>query len=147
MNQAQLAQELATKFHHGQVDKVGVDYIEHPTRVAAGVDAAGGSDAAIAAAWLHDVIEDCAVTRDDLSQAGIDDDVLDAVVALTKIDGQSLEEYFAGVRANPIAVLVKTADINDNTNPERSAQLDDLTRERLRVKYIRSRKLLAGDLA
>ena len=37
------------------------------------------------------------------------------------------------------------ADIADNTDPDRVAQLDQPTRKRLELKYSRARALLAGD--
>ena len=42
----------------------GADYIVHPTRVANLVKQYGGTDAMIAAAYLHDVVEDTDVTMD-----------------------------------------------------------------------------------
>ena len=42
----------------------GADYIVHPTRVANLVKQYGGTDTMIAAAYLHDVVEDTDVTMD-----------------------------------------------------------------------------------
>ncbi|MCX2523201.1 HD domain-containing protein [Larsenimonas rhizosphaerae] len=51
---------------HAAIDQrrkyTGVSYIEHPAAVAAMVAEHGGSDVMIAAAWLHDVVEDTAIT-------------------------------------------------------------------------------------
>ena len=47
---------LATIAHRGQVDKAGKPYIDHPRRVAGRL--AGGPRYTLAAAWLHDVLED-----------------------------------------------------------------------------------------
>ena len=55
---------------------------------------------------------------------------------------RSLEDYCTGVRSNPIALAVKQADVDDNTGPERTAQLSSETRERLAQKYARTRHLL-----
>ncbi|MGZ2224894.1 hypothetical protein [Glutamicibacter nicotianae] len=55
----ELAKAIAVRAHEGQVDKLGAAYIGHPARVAGHARAFGGSPEAIAAAWLHDVIEDC----------------------------------------------------------------------------------------
>ena len=49
----------------------------------------------------------------------------------------------ARVRANEIALWVKRADIADNTDPERTALLDEETRERLAKKYAKSLILLS----
>jgi (p)ppGpp synthase/HD superfamily hydrolase len=142
----ELARDIATSAHAGQVDKTGHAYITHPTRVAERVcrlfpDAPSEVQAA---ALLHDVLEDTSTTADDLVAAGIPQLVVDAVDAVTKRDHEPAEQYFARVRANPWAVQVKTADIEDNTDPDRVAQLDPATRDRLEAKYTRSRALLAG---
>lgn len=143
MELVEVAREIATRAHAGQVDKSGHPYLGHPVRVAAGTAAAGGDERAVAAAWLHDVLEDTPVTADELASAGIPDDVIEAVVALTKTAGQDTGDYFARVNASPIAVRVKHADLDDNTDPARVAQLDPDTRRRLAAKYARSRELLA----
>ena len=98
----------------------------------------------VAAALLHDVLEDTSTTAADLVAAGIPHPVIDAVDAVTKRDGEPVETYFERVRANPWAVMVKTADNADNTDPVRVAELDAETRERLHNKYVRARALLAS---
>ena len=138
----QVARDIATRAHAGQVDKSGAEYITHPARVAAGVRAHGGDDAAVAAAWLHDVLEDCDVTADDLEAGGIPDPVIEAVRAVTKVEGETVEDYCARVKANPTGLLVKRADIEDNTDPARTALLPEQLRVRLAAKYSRARSLL-----
>ncbi|MBO9041445.1 MULTISPECIES: HD domain-containing protein [Curtobacterium] len=150
MRQEQLiavALTIAREAHAGQVDKAGRAYIEHPVRVAKRVrrrnpDASAG---VVAAALLHDVLEDTELTRADLLDRGIPVDVVDDVDAVTKRAGESPEEYFARVRARAGARAVKGADIEDNTDPERLAQLDEPTRRRLLAKYERSQQLLEGE--
>lgn len=137
------ARRIATQAHRGQVDKAGAPYIGHPERVAGHAAAAGGDERVVAAAWLHDVVEDTDVTPDDLRAAGIPDDVVTAVVALSKVPGQSVDDYFAAVNRHPVAIAVKAADLADNTDPERLALLDEQTRARLVAKYARARDLLA----
>jgi (p)ppGpp synthase/HD superfamily hydrolase len=138
------ARSIATVAHTGQVDKTGHPYIEHPTRVAERVVALfpDAPPEVVAAALLHDVIEDTLVTETDLIAAGIPASVVEAVEAVTKREGEPVERYFARVRTNPWAVMVKTADIADNTDPARVAQLDPETRDRLHTKYTRARALL-----
>ncbi|MGB8939450.1 MAG: HD domain-containing protein [Streptomyces sp.] len=138
----QVAEDIARRAHAGQLDKSGVDYITHPARVAAGVASHGGDDTAVAAAWLHDVLEDCDVTAGDLLEAGIPAPVIEAVRAVTKTEGETLEDYCARVRANPVGMLVKRADIEDNTDPARTALLPEQLRVRLAAKYARVRALL-----
>lgn len=54
------AKMLAGEAHKGQMRKYGgLPYIIHPIEVASIVEEAGGTDDMIAAALLHDVVEDC----------------------------------------------------------------------------------------
>lgn len=138
----QIAQDIAHRAHQGQTDKAGADYIHHPQRVASSVRAHEGDDHAVAAAWLHDVLEDCDVSAADLLEEGIPVLVIDAVQAVTKREGESIEDYCSRVRANPTALLVKRADIEDNTSPARTALLPEELRTRLAAKYARTRALL-----
>lgn len=61
MNLVEQAAELARQAHVGQQRKWGnAPYIVHPERVAAKVASLKGvNEEDVAAAWLHDVIEDC----------------------------------------------------------------------------------------
>jgi hypothetical protein len=62
------------------------------------------------------------------------DVVVDAVVAMTKTKEMDYEIYLKQVKANPIALAVKLADIEDNVS--RLGQLtDQVTKERLTKKY------------
>lgn len=59
--------DLATHGHHGQTRDEGTPYIEHPVRVAALLAETGHSDAEVlAAALLHDTLEDCEITEAEL---------------------------------------------------------------------------------
>ena len=140
------AEQVATEAHADQVDEAGRPYIEHPRRVAARVAAQTDDPNALAAAWLHDVVEDTPVDLDDLRQLGFNERVLDAVDALTRWSGEG-DEYYRRVAANPIALLVKRSDIADNTDPERVRQLEPAVAERLRLKYERALCLLDTSLA
>ena len=87
------------------------------------------------AAVLHDVVEDTDVTLEDLTAVGCPADVLEAVTALSKLPGESQADYLARVLANPMALVVKRADIADNMSADRMRRLDRPTQERLRAKY------------
>jgi HD superfamily phosphodiesterase len=63
------ADDLAERAHRGQVRKGTSDpYVEHPRAVARIVADAGGEDEAVAAALLHDVVEDAGVPIADLER-------------------------------------------------------------------------------
>ena len=129
---------IARAAHQGQVDKSGRPYIGHPLRVMGRVR--GEHEQMVAV--LHDVVEDTEVTAADLTTAGAPPEVVAAVVAISKVPGESAEEYLARVAADPIALVVKRADIADNSSPERLDRLAKPIRERLRVKYARALRLL-----
>jgi len=82
----------ATEAHAGQTrnGSGGLPYIEHPRMVAATLAARGYSDATLAAALLHDVVEDTDSTVEEL-RAEFGDEVADLVAALS--DDESIESY------------------------------------------------------
>lgn len=129
---------LAIRAHDGQLDKSGKPYIGHPLRVMGSVTTEHEQMAAV----LHDVVEDTPVTADDLLAAGLPPEVVTAVVALSKEPGEAQDAYLARVAADPIAIVVKRADIADNSSPRRLHQLDAPTQARLRIKYADAVRLL-----
>ncbi|KJY32980.1 HD domain-containing protein [Streptomyces katrae] len=133
---------LARSAHEGQTDKAGRPYAEHLAAVAEGVRLRGGSPAQQAASWLHDSVEDDALSPGQLAEAALPQEVKDMVLALTKRPGEPLEEYTARILATPGAVLVKEADLAHNADPVRLSVLDAPTRDRLTAKYARVRSLL-----
>ncbi len=139
LEQVELARQIATKAHAGQVDKAGRPYIDHPRRVACRVVELQAQ----AVAWLHDVIEDTGLTADDLRLQGVDDDTVAAVQLLTRGEGDDGD--YARIAADPLAREVKLADIADNTDPARTALLDPATRERLAAKYTNARRALGAE--
>lgn len=136
------ANEIAETAHEGQVDKAGQKYLAHPVRVR---DRVIGRSARIVAI-LHDVVEDSAWTLDDLAAEGFAPHILAAVDALTKRDGESLEDSMARVVGDDLARGVKCADLADNAFPPRLAKLEPEQRERLTAKYALSAELLGTDL-
>ncbi|MEB8342971.1 HD domain-containing protein [Streptomyces endophyticus] len=133
---------LARQAHQGQKDKAGRPYAEHLAAVAEGTRARGGDDAQIAAAWLHDAIEDDALTQEWLDAAPLPARTKAVVGALTKRRGEPPEAYARRILATPGARLVKEADMDHNADPGRLAVLDGPTRDRLTRKYATMRALL-----
>ncbi len=62
------AYKLAEKMHDGQYRKTGEAYVEHPVAVAAIVLELGLDTTSIAAALLHDVVEDTEVTLEEIQK-------------------------------------------------------------------------------
>ncbi|WP_086853908.1 HD domain-containing protein [Streptomyces coeruleofuscus] len=139
-----LAQVEATAraAHAGQTDKAGRPYAEHLQAVAEGVRARGGDEEQVAAAWLHDAVEDEALSPEWLREAALSSRTKDIVLAVTKRSGEPPEAYAARILATPGALLVKESDLAHNADPARLAVLDEDTRKRLTEKYARMRALL-----
>ncbi|MHA5053307.1 HD domain-containing protein [Streptomyces sp. SD15] len=133
---------LAREAHAAQTDKAGRPYAEHLQAVADGVRERGGDDEQIAAAWLHDAVEDDALSEDWLHEAALTRRTKDIVLALTKRDGEPPESYAKRIRTTPGALLVKASDLAHNADPARLAALDEHTRARLTKKYVAMRTLL-----
>jgi (p)ppGpp synthase/HD superfamily hydrolase len=133
------AQVLAASAHHGQVDKAGRPYIEHPKRVFGHLVNPSAEESVVA--WLHDVVEDTEVRLEDVENA-FGSQVATAVDAITRRPDETNLDYYARVKANPIALTVKTADLADNTDPERLQLLPPEVRARLEAKYAHTRREL-----
>ena len=108
---------IVTNAHAGQFDKGGNPYILHPLKVMHYTKSLDEEIQCIALG--HDVIEDTSVTYQDLRDAGISDRVVAGIRALTKLPGQTLDEYKAGVFANVDAMIVKSADLRHNSDIRR----------------------------
>jgi (p)ppGpp synthase/HD superfamily hydrolase len=108
------AREFAEKAHEGQTRWGGEPYITHPQAVAELVEQMGGGETSIAVAWLHDVVEDCDVTSQDLSNK-ITPDVAHGVYYVTHKDTDEYHEYIDAMLDGPIsALLTKIADLTHN---------------------------------
>ena len=135
-----LARDIAVQAHAGQVDKAGADYISHPERVAARVAPHG--PAFEATAWLHDVLEDSEVTASDLITRGIPRDVVEGVQSVTKRSGEPHAQAVERAAQNSLGLVVKAADVADNSDPQRLRLLPETMQEKLTVKYRIARELL-----
>ncbi|MGW8672666.1 HD domain-containing protein [Streptomyces niveus] len=133
---------IAREAHATQTDKAGRPYAEHLQAVADGVRARGGTDEQIAAAWLHDSVEDDALSRAWLDAAALPAAVKEMVLAVTKVTGEDTVAYTRRILATPGALLVKESDLAHNADPGRLAVLDEATRIRLTEKYAEVRRLL-----
>lgn len=129
--------ELAARAHAGQIDKGGHPYILHPLRVMLAVN---GAEARIAAV-LHDIVEDTPTTFDDLRDAGFAPEIVEAVQALTKYEGETRIEAATRIARNPIAREVKLADIADNMALSRIPAPTERDQARMR-EYEAARRIL-----
>jgi len=150
MRKLEIAQQIAALAHTGQTDKTGHDYIDHPRRVAENTMTVPhnpmGTHMAqlMTVAWLHDVLEDGPANGytpqlDEWRAAGFSEDTIEAVQLLTyrkphiapgtsqlqsdAIIKQSKIDYYLRIADNHIARPVKLADLADNCNLQRQAEL------------------------
>lgn len=131
------AQMIAARAHSGQTRRDGfTPYFNHLAAVAHAVR--NESASVIAAAWLHDVIEDTHETVESLLKAGIPASVVTAVDLLTKKEGVSYEFYIRQITGNWIARRVKFADILCNLH-------DEPTDKQIR-KYVQALSILSEKL-
>ena len=93
------ALRLAYAAHQGQTDKSGQPYVFHPYHLAEQMT----DEISVCVALLHDVVEDTAVTFEDLEQE-FPKEVTDAVRLLTHQKGTDYFDYVRAIRENPVAV-------------------------------------------
>ena len=133
MNDKELLQKavsIATAVHAEQLDKGGLPYIMHPLRVA---EKCSTTDEKVVAI-LHDTIEDGDISPEYLLHQGFSQQIVDAVVSVTKLKGEDYEAFVKRASLNPIGRIVKIRDIEDNMDIRRLETLDEKAFERLQ-KY------------
>lgn len=108
---------LAVAKHNGQFDKQGKPYILHPLKVMYYLKSDDEELQCIAIG--HDLLEDTDCEFMDIINATTSQRVLDGIISLTKIQGQSYEQYKEMVFASRDAMLVKLADLRHNTDVRR----------------------------
>ena len=137
-----VARAIAREAHRGQMDKLGVDYLEHVEAVAAGL---ADFDLEVQiAGMLHDVVEDSANTLDDLRARGVPERSLAAIELVTRTLHPEIE-YDGAIRlatTSPDATLVKISDNAHNSRPDRVEALERQTGQPANPRYERAREVL-----
>ena len=129
-NNLKKAYEIAYDAHKFQYDLADNDYIEHPLAVSKMVN---GKKAKIVA-LLHDVLEDSDYTKADLEKY-FTSDICDAVEALTREKGENYFKYIESLKDNPLAKMVKIADLKHNMQVSRLRVITEHDVRRLK-KYL-----------
>lgn len=109
---------IAAEAHAGQVDKAGEAYILHPLRLMLQVTTEEERMAAV----LHDVVEDSPWTLDELRAQGFPEAVVRAVDHLTRREGETYLDFVERAGGDPVARVVKRADLEDNMDLSRIAE-------------------------
>lgn len=150
LNQTLMSLALARKLHDGQYRKDGTPYFSHPLKVCTTLISYGiDDDITLAAALLHDILEDCQEKlplggKELISEYQINPEILEIAQLLTKESGLNdyeLGVYFKKIEQNPKAALIKLSDRLHN-----SGTLYTFTDEKMR-KYIRETKLFLIPMA
>ena len=135
---------IAVAAHAGQVDKEGAPYITHPLRLMEAVE----GEAAKIVAVLHDVVEDTAVTMEDLRREGFSAEVLGALALVTHRKEEPYADYVVRAKGDPVARAVKLADLADNCRLERCIlRPERVKRDLARIhRYVLSYKFLTDQI-
>lgn len=115
------AYKVASKAHEGQLRKSGEPYIIHPLSVAIILAELEADRETIAAGLLHDVVEDTALTEEDLTnEFGAEVALLvDGVTKLTKLNystdkievqAENLRKMFLAMAKDIRVIIIKLAD-------------------------------------
>lgn len=129
------ARLIACNYHKGQMYG-NRQYWTHLDNVQSSVAISGGSDEEICVAWLHDILEDTECTEEVLRR-NFDSVVVDAVVAITKVMGESYEDYICKVKANKIAHKVKMHDTLKNLSESvRAGQMGRVRKYAAQMQFL-----------
>lgn len=133
------ALKLCFEAHKDQVDKTGMPYVFHPFHLAEQMK----DEESTIVALLHDVAEDTDYTLEDLREMGFSKAVIDALTLLTHEEGVPYMDYIAALKSNPLARVVKLADLAHNSDTTRldSSEMDARMLARL-DKYRQAREML-----
>ena len=92
-------------------------------------------------ALLHDVVEDTDITLAQLREMGFPDIVVEAVGVLTREHSVPYQEYIKRVKSNPLARIVKLADLEHNSDMSRLQEIDERSKS-LAKRYEKARACL-----
>src|SRR3984957_10001316 len=115
-----LAYETAEQAHEGQLRRSGEAYISHPLAVATILAGLGLDDVTVAAALLHDAVEDTGITVEDI-EADFGPAVAAIVDGVTKLDrirfdskeaqqAATMRKMLVAMAKDPRVLLIKLAD-------------------------------------
>ena len=133
------AADFARKAHEGQKRKDGKEYFTHVEAVANIVHDNWSvedhqkawneyKDDVIAAAYLHDTIEDCGVTKQGLIDEGFSQETAELVEVLSKKERENYFDFIMRINKDRLrfgVVAVKLADLQHNMSDLNEGSLKD----------------------
>lgn len=137
------AYKLAVIAHSGVRRKTGDTYINHPLRVAKFLQEKGFEEKVVAAAVLHDAVEDSDLTLEELNNRhGFSPEILSGVDSVTKREGEDYTSAMKRAAGDPIGRLVKLSDNLDNSSRKQLMFLSAQKRLKAEIKYSEGRRYL-----
>lgn len=109
------AMEICYRAHAGQLDKGGMPYVFHPLHVAEQME----DEYSTCVALLHDTVEDGGIELSELYEADFPEEIVRTVDILTRREDEPYMEYIQRLKENNLAVKVKLADLNHNSDMSR----------------------------
>ena len=116
----------------GMTDKDGEPYVMHCLRVMMGVTETLARQVAL----MHDLVEDTAISLDDLRQSGFASQVVEAVGLLTHQPEDSYAEYVVRLQPDALARQVKLSDLRPD---RRASDLARIQRYLLSYQFLSDR--------
>lgn len=109
---------LTTNEFSGKFDKGGSPYILHCLKV---MDYLRSEhDEELQCIGLgHDLVEDTRITYLQLRELGFTERIIDGIRAMTKVPGETNDEYLIRIKANADAIKVKICDLRHNSDIRR----------------------------
>lgn len=109
---------LTTTEFSGKFDKGGSPYILHCLKVMYYVKS--DDEELLCIALGHDLVEDCKnITYQLLREMEFSERIINGIRAMTKVAGETNDEYLARIKACPDAIRVKLADLRHNSDIRR----------------------------
>lgn len=105
---------IAAQYHENVFDKGGRPYILHPITVMQYLPS-DADDELRCIALGHDLIEDTTITEMQLHELGFSPRVVHGIVCMSKVPGESNEDYLSKVKSNIDSSIVKIADLKHNS--------------------------------
>ena len=135
---------FAVRAHEGQRRRgESTPYIIHPMEVAAICASMTSDEDVLAAAVLHDTVEDTDVTVEEIREI-FGDEIADAVALMTHANGVPYMDYVKEIGKNPLARKVKLADLTHNMDIRRIRNPRQKDYDRIEKKYKPAYEYLKG---
>ena len=127
------AEKMVKRLFKEKIDKGGNPYLNHLYYVSNRLEEVNMKTVGL----LHDLLEDTIITEKDLKKIGFSDEVIEALLLITKKDDELYNEYIDRILEsnNMIAINVKAIDMENNMDLSRIKNPTSSDFNRLENKY------------